>query len=255
MNYWSGKVAIVTGASAGIGLAISKELAKYGINVIGLARKMDKLVDAASMIGQNFLPLQCDITDEEEILITFKFIEEQFGGVDILVNNAGIINFRRVMESEADEIQNVINTNLIAPAILAREAMNSMKKRDARGHIINISGTPGLYLEAVSVPMGMYGPSKYGLKALGIELRHEIAQAKLNIKVTTISPGYVQTDLLEELYDFLKVPLDNLLKDTDVAETVISVLGTSKMVEISEIVVLPQGMGSNPVVPPFLPAD
>ncbi|XP_033180066.1 farnesol dehydrogenase isoform X4 [Bombus impatiens] len=184
MNYWSGKVAIVTGASRGIGLAISKELAKYGINVIGLARSMDELVEASLMIGEYFFPFQCDVTDEDEILVAFKFIEEKFGGVDILVNNAGIINYIHVMDSETDEIHNVINTNLIAPTIFAREAMNSIRKRDARGHIINISGTPGLYLEAESVPMGMYGPSKCGLRALGVELRREIAQSKLNIKVT-----------------------------------------------------------------------
>ncbi|XP_033299864.1 farnesol dehydrogenase-like [Bombus bifarius] len=255
MNYWSGKVAIVTGASAGIGLAISKELAKYGINVIGLARSMDELVEASIMIGEYFFPFQCDVTDEDEILVAFTVIEEKFGGVDILVNNTGIINYIHVMDSDTDEIHNAINTNLLAPTILAREAMNSIRKRDARGHIINISGTPGLYLEAESVPMGMYGPSKCGLRALGVELRREIAQSKLNIKVTTIIPGFVQLDMLTESYNFVGIPLDDLLTCTDIAETVICVLGTSNTVEISEITVLSQGMGSNAVIPPFLLPD
>ncbi|XP_033180067.1 farnesol dehydrogenase-like [Bombus impatiens] len=98
MNYWSGKVAIVTGASRGIGLAISKELAKYGINVIGLARSMDKLLEAAALIAEHtFFPIQCDITEEEQILSAIKWIEEKFGGVDILVNNAGLFSFSYVM--------------------------------------------------------------------------------------------------------------------------------------------------------------
>ncbi|XP_033180065.1 farnesol dehydrogenase isoform X3 [Bombus impatiens] len=247
MNYWSGKVAIVTGASRGIGLAISKELAKYGINVIGLARSMDELVEASLMIGEYFFPFQCDVTDEDEILVAFKFIEEKFGGVDILVNNAGIINYIHVMDSETDEIHNVINTNLIAPTIFAREAMNSIRKRDARGHIINISGITGLYCEAVSVPMGIYGPSKLGLKGLGIELRHEISQYKLKIKVTTINPGFVRTDMTKQLNSFMNVSPEVLLNDRDIADAVIYALGTPKSVEISEITVLPHCLGSDAI--------
>ncbi|XP_060831201.1 farnesol dehydrogenase-like [Bombus pascuorum] len=249
MNAWLGKVAVVTGASGGIGLAISKALASYGIRVIGLARRMEKLTEASAMIGQYlFHPIECDIKVEDEILNTFKYIEEHFGGVDILVNNAGIFNRSYIIDSDTTEFQDVINTNLMAPAILAREAMNSIKKRNARGHIINISGTPGLYLQAVTVPIGMYGPSKYGLKALGIELRHEIALAELNIKLTTISPGFVQSDMLKDLYEFLNLSEDGFLKDTDIADTVIYVLGTPESVEIAEITVLVQGKGSNAIV-------
>ncbi|XP_068987467.1 farnesol dehydrogenase-like [Bombus flavifrons] len=249
MNFWIGKVAIVTGASGGIGLAISKELTKYGIKVIGLARRMDKLVEVAEVIGEHkFFPIECDITEEGQILRTLKWIEEKFGGADILVNNAGLFSLSYVMDSEADEIQNVINTNLIAPAILAREVMNSMKKRDTSGHIINISDIAALYPEALCIPMGMYGPSKCGLKALGIELRHEVSMARLKIKITTISPGFVRTDMLKRIYNFLNVSQDVLLKDLNIAEAVIYALGTPKSVEISEITVLPQGVGSNAIL-------
>ena len=166
------------------------------------------------MIGQYlFHPIECDIKVEDEILNTFKYIEEHFGGVDILVNNAGIFSLSYVMESDSMECQDLINTNLMAPAILAREAMNSMRKRQSRGHIINISDIAGLYLEAISIPMGMYGPSKYALQALGIELRHEISAAALDIKITTISPGYVRTDMLKRLYTYMNVSPDTLLKD------------------------------------------
>ncbi|XP_033359814.1 farnesol dehydrogenase-like [Bombus vosnesenskii] len=249
MNYWSGKVAIVTGASAGIGLAISKELAKYGINVIGLARRMDKLLEAAALIAEHkFFPIQCDITEEEQILSAIKWIEEKFGGVDILVNNAGLFSFSYVMDSETDEIHNVINTNLIAPAILAREAIQSMRRRYAAGHIINITGITGLYCEAMSVPMGIYGPSKFGLKGLGIELRHEISQYKLKIKVTTINPGFVRTDMSKQLNSFMKVSPEVLLNDRDIADAVIYALGTPKSVEISEITVLPHCLGSDAIL-------
>ncbi|XP_050575915.1 farnesol dehydrogenase-like [Bombus affinis] len=232
MNYWSGKVAVVTGASGGIGLAISKKLVNHGIKVIGLARRMHKLVEAATIIGEHkFFPIECDLTEEGQIRRTFKWIEENFGGFDILVNNAGIFSLSYVMDSQIEEYRNVVNTNLIAPTILAREAMN-----------------PGLYLEAMNIPMGMYGPSKYGLRALGIELRHEVAMAKLKIKITTISPGFVQTDMLKPLYKFMNISPGRLLKDTDIAETVVCVLGTPGTVEISDITVLPQGLGSNAVL-------
>ncbi|XP_068987109.1 farnesol dehydrogenase-like [Bombus flavifrons] len=241
MNRWTGKVALVSGASRGIGLAISKALASHGIKVVGLARTIDKLHEAAAEIGKDkFFPIECDVMNEEDVLKGFKWIDENFGFLDILVNNAGVLSPTPILDSKTEEYRRVIDTNLIAPAILSREAIKSMKKCNACGHIINISSISGLHLEAIAVPIGMYGPSKYGLRALGIELRHEIAQAKLNIKVTNISPGPVMTDMMK---GFENIVSNSILKVGDIPEAVIYALGTPETVEIPEITVIPHGTG------------
>ncbi|XP_068987834.1 farnesol dehydrogenase-like [Bombus flavifrons] len=214
MNRWIGKVALVTGSSGGIGLAISKALASHGIKVVGLARRINKLHEAAAEIGRDkFFPIECDVTNEEDILKVFKWIDEKFGRLDILVNNAGVL----------------ISTPIV-------EAVKSMKKC----HIINISSVAGLYLEAIAIPIGI-GPSKYGLKVLGIELRHEINVAKLNVKITNISSGAVMTDMIKVVQDV--VSNNFILKVGDIAEAVIYALGTPETVEISEITVIPHGTG------------
>lgn len=105
-------------------------------------------------------------------------------------------------------------------------------------HIYSIAG---LHLEGIAIPIGMYGPSKYGLRALGIELRHEIIAAKLNVKITNISPGAVMTDMAKSVQDV--VSNNFILKAEDIAEAVIYALGTPETVEIPEITVIPHGTG------------
>ncbi|XP_033299784.1 farnesol dehydrogenase-like [Bombus bifarius] len=242
MNRWIGKVALVSGSSGGIGLAISKALATHGIKIVGLGRRIDKLQDATAEIGKDkFFPIECDATNEQDILKVFKWIDEKFGRLDILVNNAGVLSPTPIIDSKTEEYRRVIDTNLIAPAIFAREAVKAMKKCNAYGHIINISSIAGLHLEAIAVPIGMYGPSKYGLRALGIELRHEIIAAKLNVKITNISPGAVMTDMIKSVQDV--VSNNFILKAEDIAEAVIYALGTPETVEIPEITVIAHGTG------------
>ncbi|XP_033299862.1 farnesol dehydrogenase-like [Bombus bifarius] len=242
MNRWIGKVALVSGSSGGIGLAISKALATHGIKIVGLGRRIDKLQDATAEIGKDkFFPIECDATNEQDILKVFKWIDEKFGRLDILVNNAGVLSPTPIIDSKTEEYRRVIDTNLIAPAIFAREAVKAMKKCNACGHIINISSIAGLHLEAIAVPIGMYGPSKYGLRALGIELRHEIIAAKLNVKITNISPGAVMTDMIKSVQDV--VSNNFILKAEDIAEAVIYALGTPETVEIPEITVIAHGTG------------
>ncbi|XP_050575862.1 farnesol dehydrogenase-like isoform X2 [Bombus affinis] len=246
MNRWTGKVAVVTGSSGGIGLAISKALASHGIKIVGLGRRIVKLQDITAEIGKDkFFPIECDVTKEEDILKVFKWIDEKFGRLDILVNNAGVVCVKPIIDSKTEEYRKLIDTNLIAPAIFAREAVKSMKKRNACGHVINISSIAGLHLESIAIPLGMYGPSKYGLRALGIELRHEINAAKLNIKITNISPGAVITDMIRSIRNALHITDDYALKDADIAEAVIYALGTPETVEIPEITIISHGTGTS----------
>ncbi|CAL7944502.1 unnamed protein product [Xylocopa violacea] len=245
MNRWAGKVAIVTGASSGIGVAISRSLVSHGIKVVGLARRVDKLQEIAQELGKDkFYPIQCDMRKEGDILKAFKFVEKQFGGADILVNNAGVNSNKKVIESDTEEYRKVIDTNLIAPAICSREAIQSLIKRKACGHIININSIAGLYAESLLMPLGMYPASKYGLRALSTELRHEIVLSNLDIKITSISPGAVYTEMIQSFFkDKSGEEIRQLVKsleDKDIAEAMIYALGTPESVEIPEITIIPQ---------------
>ncbi|CAL7944503.1 unnamed protein product [Xylocopa violacea] len=241
MKRWAGKVAIVTGASSGIGVAISRSLVSHGVKVAGLARRMDKLQEIAKELGKDkFFAVECDLRKEEDILKAFKLVEKQFGGADILVNNAGIAIPKKIIDSDTEEYRKIIETNLIAPAICAREAMQSLIKRKAAGHIININSIAGSYAESIFMPLGMYSASKYGLRALGTELRHEIVMSQLNIKITNISPGVVDTQMIQALFKERDRPQQlKSLEDKDIAEAAIYALGTPESVEIPEITIIP----------------
>ena len=239
MDRWNKKVAVVTGASSGIGAATAKTLVNHGVIVVGIARRLDRLQELTATLGKGkFYPAQCNIRKEEDILKVFQFVEEELGGADILINNAGVGSLIPVIDSPTEEYLKVLETNLLGPTICAREFSQSIRKRNVPGHIININSLSGLYAEAVEIPLGLYSASKYGLRALGTELRHEMMQAKLPIKITNISPGAVLTEMLSR---FIKTEDDvkilNPLLDQDLADAVVYALGTPERVEIHEITV------------------
>lgn len=98
MHRWRGKVAIVTGASAGIGAAIAKALPSHDIKVVGLARNIEKLEKLADELGRDkFFPIKCDVTKEEDILKACKWVEKELGGADILINNAGVVQLNALI--------------------------------------------------------------------------------------------------------------------------------------------------------------
>ncbi|XP_076664773.1 farnesol dehydrogenase-like [Andrena cerasifolii] len=245
MDRWNKKVAIVTGASSGIGAATAKTLVNHGVIVVGIARRLDKLQELTATLGKGkFYPVQCDIRKEEDILKVFQFVEEELGGADVLINNAGVSTLMPIIDSQTEEYRKILETNLLGPTICAREFSQSIRKRNVPGHIININSIVGLYAEAVMIPLGLYTASKYGLRALGTELRHEMMQAKLPIKITNISPGAVLTPMLSCLikteHDLSRL---NPLQDKDLADAVVYALGTPERVEIHEITVATNNVG------------
>lgn len=143
MDRWIGKVAVVTGASAGIGAAIVKDLAKAGLIVIGLARRADKieqLKNELKNVSGEIHSHQCDITNEESIKTTFNWIVEKFGGINILINNAGIFRYTNLLdENNGQMITDTVNTNLLGLLFCTREVFKSMNKSPEDAHIINIS--------------------------------------------------------------------------------------------------------------------
>jgi len=186
---WAGKVAVVTGTSAGIGAALFKDFAKAGIITIGLARRAEKVEDLIKELGNvKAYAYKCDVSSPESVTETFKAIEEKFGVVNILVNNAGIGRSANVLDESAEsfkKMNEILDTNVRGLTHCSREAYRLMKKSDDYGMIININSVVGHQLPFTGFSMSMYGASKYAVTALSETMRQEmILQENSKIRVS-----------------------------------------------------------------------
>jgi len=247
MDRWIGKTAVVTGASAGIGATIALDLANAGVHVVALARRRERLEELKAKVSPSsrgaIHPYQCDITSEQNIKDTFAWIDEKFGGVDILVNNAGILKSTLLLARDNSAIiQDTVNTNILGVVYCTREAFHSMKSRGVDGHIVNINSTSGHYLPYMpgTLDMNIYAPTKFAVTALTETLRQELIQLGTNIKITSVSPGNVRTEIYapEEREVMESYPY---LNPEDISNAVLYALGTKPHVQIHEIIIRPVG--------------
>ncbi|XP_026466228.1 farnesol dehydrogenase-like [Ctenocephalides felis] len=253
MERWRGKVAVVTGASAGIGEAITKDLVEAGLTVVGLARRKEKMEENAQSMnlknGGKFYARKCDVSKEQDILDTFSWIKENLGGVDVLVNNAGIVRMNMLTNSgNSDDLRSVLDVNVLGLCFCTREAFNSMKERDVAGHIFHINSVVGHSIPLVpNVPptMNMYPGSKHCVTALTETLRQEMMYLKSKTKITSISPGVVLTEIFDAAMDeekkqeFLKY--NPYLNPEDISQAVLYCLSTPEHVQVHELTIKPVG--------------
>lgn len=193
MEKWIGKNAVVTGASAGIGKAIVQTLAKAGVNVVGLARREEKIVEFAKELGETpgkIYARKCDVGDLQSIKEAFKWIEEEIGGIHILVNNAGVIRNVKILTEEdvSEAINEVININFNAMVHVTHEAFRLLKKSNDYGMIINVNSNAGhrvSFPKSADVSNNVYHGSKHAVTATCEVLRQElILQENDKIRVT-----------------------------------------------------------------------
>ncbi|MBM7540542.1 3-oxoacyl-[acyl-carrier-protein] reductase [Amphibacillus cookii] len=218
------KVAIVTGASRGIGRAIALDLAERGyhvaINYAGNEEKANEVVAEITAKGSQALAYKANVSDEVEVKAMVKKVIETFGRIDVLVNNAGITRDNLLMRMKTEEFDQVIDTNLKG-VFLCMKAVTRQMMKQKQGRIINISsvvgisGNPG-QANYVAAKAGVIGMTKTAAKEL----------APRNILVNAIAPGFITTDMTDELNDELKaqllelIPLQRLGKAEDVAHAV-----------------------------------
>ena len=210
-----GKVALVTGASYGIGFAIAKGLAAAGAKIVFNDLKqefVDKGLAAYKEAGIDATGYVCDVTDENAVIEMVAKIEKEVGNVDILVNNAGIIKRIPMHEMKAEEFRQVIDVDLNAPFIVSKAVIPTMMKM-GHGKIINICSMMSEFgRETVSA----YAAAKGGLKMLTRNIASEYGQ--YNIQCNGIGPGYIATPqtapLREKQADGSKHPFDSFITDT-----------------------------------------
>ncbi|KAG5890952.1 hypothetical protein JTB14_026307 [Gonioctena quinquepunctata] len=245
MDRWVGKVAVVTGASSGIGASIAEKLVEAGLKVAGLARRKDRLEELEKKLSGKpgeFLPVQTDISNEMDILRAFKQTQETLGPISILVNNAGIVNFGDLLtEGKTEDWNRTLQVNLIGLSVATREAIKDMRQNKIDGHIININSTAGHQVPS-GIALNMYSPSKFGVTALTEALRLEMNSLGLKIKITSISPGGTDTDIFPgevrqtKRYKELKES-GGILEAEDVADGVLYVLSTPPHVQVHELTI------------------
>lgn len=183
MSIWTGKIAIVTGASSGIGAAIAVALAKVGFNVVGLARRTH-LIEELSTELPNFSgkihARHCDVASIESIQQAFAWIEQTFGQVHVLINNAGRTRIGLTLEAalKDEEIITTINTNLTGLVICTREAHKLMERHQDPAYIININSIQGHISPNPTFALGnLYGSTKHAVKNLTEVIRTDLAAA------------------------------------------------------------------------------
>jgi 3-oxoacyl-[acyl-carrier protein] reductase len=229
----TGKIAVVTGGTKGIGYAIAEALAKAGASVFVSSRTredIEKAVEKLSEIGTAAGKL-CDVRDEGQVRAMFESCEKRFGGVDILINNAGMGIFSKTVEEmSGDEFRQTLETNLFGVFYACHHAIPIMKRRGG-GYVFNISSLAGQNAHA---RMAAYNASKFGLngfsEALMQEVRHD------NIKVSYICPGSVNTYFGDD------TPTDEKawqLQPEDIAQVVMDLLAMNDRALPSKVEIRP----------------
>jgi 3-oxoacyl-[acyl-carrier protein] reductase len=214
------RIALVTGASRGIGKACAFALKKAGHKVILAARNRALLDQVASELGEGAFVVEIDLSSEESIRTAIKKASTEFGTIEILVNNAGITKDMLALRMKTDDFNSVIQTNLTGAFVASQAVMQGMMK--ARwGRIINLASIVG---EVGNVGQANYVSSKAGLigltKALALEL------CSRNITVNAVAPGFIETDMTQVLSDEVKaklmekIPLGRMGTAEDIAAAV-----------------------------------
>ncbi|XP_041768717.1 farnesol dehydrogenase-like [Anopheles merus] len=242
MDRWNGKVAVVTGASSGIGAEIAKDLAKAGMITIGLARRVERVEQLKQQLpkeaANRLHAMKCDVSIETDIERTFQRIADTYGGVDVLVNNAGIVRQNNLLDlGTAADLRAVLDTNVTGLVLCSQWAYKSMVDRKVDGHIVHISSIAGH-----SVPnfpkLNIYPGTKHAVRAITETMRHEMRDAGTKIKVTSVSPGAVKTEILDGVTIPEEMPM---LEAEDISAAVLYAIGTPPHVQVHELIIKPVG--------------
>lgn len=239
----AGTVAVVTGGSRGIGLAVSAELARAGAKVAVLALDGERAATAAaSLDGEGHVAYSCDVSDSAACRTTVRAVEKSVGPISILVNNAGVTRDNILVRMRDEEWAQVVSTNLGGAFNMIRSAARGMMKRRA-GSIINISSVIGLIGNA---GQANYAASKAGLHGLTRSAARELASR--NVRCNAVAPGFIRTDMTAALGDEAaaelreRIPLDRLGEPEDVAGVVRFLAGPEARYITGQVIAVDGGM-------------
>ena len=235
----SGRVAVVTGASSGIGEATVRALAGSGYRVALLARRLDRVTALADELGNGSIAIQADVTDRDSIVAAAERVRQELGRADVLINNAGVMLLGPFDTDQRDDYRQMIEVNLLGAITTTEVFLNQLK--DGGGDIVNISSVAGRTARAGN---GVYAATKWGLNGWSESLRQEVLP---DVRVTLIEPGVVATELpnhitheetrqgVQQLYGQAEVTAD------DIAEVIAFILSRPRRLAINEVLLRPAG--------------
>jgi NADP-dependent 3-hydroxy acid dehydrogenase YdfG len=243
MDNHHGRVAVVTGASSGIGAATARNLASDGYRVALLARRLDRITALAEELGARAIAIEADVTDRDSIVAAAQRVQDELGGADVLINNAGVMLLGPFTTAQRDDYRQMVEINLLGAITTTEVFLDQLQAGAAeRGaDIVNISSVAGRTARAGN---GVYAATKWGINGWSESLRQELLP---HIRVSVIEPGVVATELpdhithdatrkgVQELYDAAEVTAD------DVAEVISFVLHRPRHLAIHEVLLRPAG--------------
>lgn len=240
LKRWEGKVALVTGATSGIGWAIAMELAKIGMKVAATGRRSERLEELkahAGELGAEVLPITADQSTVEGNHEIFRQLRKQWGGVDVLVNNAGLGLQGGIAEVDIAKLQSMLDLNVRAAAICLQEAVKDMQDRE-EGTIINMSSISGHRI-VLNKGAAFYSATKHALRVMVDGLRNELANEGSMIKVCMISPGMVDTPF-HEVFDPKGKPAQTAYQPLEawhIADAALYILSTPPQMQVSDMII------------------
>jgi NADP-dependent 3-hydroxy acid dehydrogenase YdfG len=232
-----GRVAVITGASSGIGEATARALAADGHRLALLARRADRIEALAAELGDGALAIEADVTDRDSIVAAAERVRSELGGTDILVNNAGVMLLAPFSSDQRAEIREMVETNLLGAMTATEVFLDQL--RDGGGDLVNISSVAGRTARAGN---SVYAATKWGLGGWSEALRQELQP---DIRVMLIEPGAVATELTdhitdaeakqraEQMYDEVAITAE------DIADVIAFALARPRRVTLNEILIRP----------------
>jgi NADP-dependent 3-hydroxy acid dehydrogenase YdfG len=189
----TGPVAVITGASSGIGAATARALAAHGYRLALLARRVDRLEQLAAELGPTAVAITADVTDRSALVAAADRVHQEFGGADLLVNNAGVMLLGPFSSAQRDEARRMVEVNLLGAMTATEFFLDQL--RDGGGDLVNISSVAGRTARAGNAA---YAATKWGMNGWSEALRQELQP---DIRVMLIEPGAVATELTDHITD------------------------------------------------------
>ena len=237
----TGKNVVITGVTSGIGQSTAKRFVNEGHNVIGCGRREKRLNELSKDLGGTFTGIPADLGTPDGVDSLFSEISSNYQDIDLLVNNAGVGYELSLIDGDRKHWIEMININLTAVALCCAQALPGMVKRNS-GHIVTVSSMSG---HRVTPGGGMYAATKHGVRALMEGIRQDLAHRNSDVRVSMVSPGFVETEFYNAYYHDKPEERANAfttmkaLQSEDVAEAISYTWSAPPHVGINDILMRP----------------